>query len=375
MRIGINTRFLLKGKLEGIGVYTQEVASRLVTLLPQHEWFFFFDRPYADIFIPHERITPVVCYPPARHPALWYWWFEKNLPRQFSKHNIELFFSPDSYASLSTEIPQLLTVHDLAFEHYPQGIPWMVEKYYRYYTPRFCHKAQHILAISDFTAKDIIREYDIDPDKISVVNNGVSDIFKPLPEDRKIQVRQQFTRTNPYFIYVGAIHPRKNVLGILKAFESFKKQHPQLEHLLVIAGRKAWKNEALEQFYQEMTYKNCVIWLEHLPRQQVAELIAASTAMVYPSFYEGFGLPVLEAMSCGVPSITSRNSPMEEIAGDSGLICDPGDTELMGKYMYIYAHYRETREQAAKRALVLSEQYSWDITASRIAGIIEEKFS
>lgn len=372
MRIGINTRFLLKGRLEGLGVYTQEVSSRLVTLFPEHEWVFFFDRKFEESFIFNDNVRGVTVFPPARHPFLWYSWFEFSLPRHISKQNINFFFSPDGYCSLSTDVPQLLTVHDIAFEFYPQGIPRLVNQYYRHFTPFFCRKAEHIFCVSEQTQEDIIRMYGIDQAKTSVVQNGCSDDFSPLNEFEKQRIRLGLSNGQPYFVYVGAIHPRKNVLGILKAFELLKASESSLPHKLLLVGRKAWDNAAFDQFLSTMLYRNDVILMDHIPRDQIPGLIAAADAMVYPSYYEGFGLPVLEAMACGVPSVTSVQSPMESFAGDSCLAVQPDDIQGMSDAMHRLAINQDWRTRLGKSALERAHKFTWDNAAGKIAVQIEK---
>ena len=375
MRIAINTRFLLKGKLEGLGVYTQEISSRLVRLMPEHEWFFFFDRPFDPAFIPDNRIKTAVLFPPARHPFLWYWWFEHSIPRHLKKNNIDLFFSPDGYASLGTNVPQLLTIHDIAFEHYPEGIPPLVNRYYRHFTPKFCSAADHIVCVSEKTMADVIRHYGISEDKLSVVHNGHSDIFKPVQEAEIEQVKKRFLLRKPFFIYLGAIHPRKNVLAILQSFERLKAENPSLPHQLVLVGRKAWDNDALESFLQKMAFKDQVLWIEHVQRQDIPALLNAATALIYPSFHEGFGLPVLEAMACGTPSITSSDSPMAAFAKDSCLEVAPSDISAISSAMSRLANNPDLRQSLSEKALAYAADMTWETAAEKIGALIEKLLS
>lgn len=370
MRIGINTRFLIKDKLEGIGIYTQEVSKRLVQMHPEHEWFFFFDRTYDEQFIFSQNVQPVVIYPSARHPFLWYWWFERSLPKKLQQHKIDKFFSPDSYLSLNTNIPQILTVHDIAYEYYPETIPWLANKYYRHYFPKFCDKAESIIAISDHTRQDLVNHYQINEEKIFTIPNGVSPDFKPLELQQQDLVFHRYSGGRPFFIYVGAIHPRKNVLTLLKAFEAFKQEHPDLPHQLILVGRKAWHNEELMNFYQQMKYKDQVIWMDHIQRQDLIQLISSATAMLYLSLYEGFGLPVLEAMACGTVNITSLHSPMEEIVKDAGLIVPPQSIQEIVNAMYTVATDENYRNQLEKRGIELSKEYQWDYTAQKTSDLI-----
>ncbi|MCB0635166.1 MAG: glycosyltransferase, partial [Lewinella sp.] len=158
MRIVINTRFLLPGRLEGLGGYTHEVARRLVALRPSDEFIFLFDRPFDPAFVYDERVTPVVVRPPARHPVLWWWWFEQSLPRVLARYRADVFLSPDGYCSLRTACPTIMVTHDLAHLHYPDQIPWLVRSYYDHFVPRFLQRAERIVAVSEYTRRDIIRQ-------------------------------------------------------------------------------------------------------------------------------------------------------------------------------------------------------------------------
>jgi glycosyltransferase involved in cell wall biosynthesis len=168
MRIGINTRFLLSEKMEGFGWYTYEIAKRLVLNHPEHEFFFFFDRTYDPKFLFASNVTPVVMRPSARHPILFIWWFEWLIPKALKKYKIDLFFSPDGYLSLSTNVAQVATIHDINFEYYPKDIPFSARLYLRYFFPRFANKARNILTVSHYSKETISKKYQIPEAKITV---------------------------------------------------------------------------------------------------------------------------------------------------------------------------------------------------------------
>lgn len=363
MRIAVNTRFLLSGKLEGIGIYTQEILKRVITLMPQHQFYFLFDRPYSEAFIFAENVTPIVISPPARHPFLWYWWFEKSVPEILKKISADVFFSPDGFGSLHTETPQILTIHDIGFEHFPKHTPFLVRKYYRHFTPKYCRQAKKILAVSEFTKQDLIQEYAIDAQKIEVVTNGFDAAtyshLSILPSEHQ----------PPYFIFVGAVHPRKNVLGLLKAFEHFKQKY-QLEHQLMIVGKKSWMYDDVEKFYRLMQFRHDVIWKEHAERQTLLQYLQCATAMVYPSWFEGFGIPLIEAMSIGVPIVCSNTSALPEVVGDAAILVNPEDTTEIATVMYNVATNKKMRIQLIDKGKLRAHFFDWDKSAQKVAEII-----
>ena len=148
MRIAVNTRLLLKGKMEGMGWFAFEVLKRMVEQHPEDQFLFLFDRPYDKQFVFGENVETRVLFPPARHPILWYIWFEISVKRALSKWKPDVFFSPDGYASLSTTVPQAMVTHDLAFIDYPQYIPKTVAAYYRFFCPKYVEKAQRVMFLS-----------------------------------------------------------------------------------------------------------------------------------------------------------------------------------------------------------------------------------
>ena len=222
MKIAINTRLLLKGKLEGIGWFTYESFKRIVASHPEHEFYFIFDRQFDTEFVFADNVTPIVIGPPARHQILHYIWFEISIPRILKKINPDIFISPDSYLSLASKYPDLIVIHDLNFEYFPKNMPWLASKYYRYFTPKFAKKAKRIATVSEFSKNDIVNIYSIDPEKIDVVYNGSGEKFKPVSETVKKETKQQFSNGCDYFVFVGALNPRKNLSNIFRAFDSFK---------------------------------------------------------------------------------------------------------------------------------------------------------
>jgi glycosyltransferase involved in cell wall biosynthesis len=320
--IAVNTRLLLPGKLEGLGRFTDETLKRITKDHPEIHFLFLFDRPFNPSFIYSENITPVQIFPPARHPLLFYWWFEWSLPTILSKYKVDLFLSPDGYLSLNSDVPQLPVIHDLNFEHNPQDIIWYNSIHFRHFFPKYAQKARRIATVSEFSAKDIADRYSIDPQKIDIVYNGVSSNFKPVPEEIKEETRQKISNGKPYFLYWGAIHPRKNISNLIKAFDLFKHKHSNPFHL-VIAGEKSFWTSEMEESYSSSPFKDCIHFPGRIPESELNNLIGSAFAVTYTTLFEGFGLPIIEAFSCETPVITSNVTAMPEIAGDGALMVDP----------------------------------------------------
>lgn len=365
MRIAVNTRLLLKGKLEGIGWFTHQVLERMVRNHPEHEFFFFFDRPYDESFIFASNVTPVVVHPQARHPVLFYLWFEWSVPVLLRKYKIDLFLSPDGFMSLSTSVPTCLVVHDLAFEHYPEHYVFSQRFYWRHYSPLFARKATRVVTVSSFSKNDIITRYGVPADRIDVVHNGAHTEYKVLSYEEKLAVKQEYTDGCEYFIFAGAIHPRKNIVNLLKAFAAFKK-HQRSNMKLVIVGRPAWKYAEVEELRNTMAYKDDVKWVGYMNIDKLSLLMGAAYALVYASLFEGFGIPILEAMQCGVPVIVSNTSSMPEVAGDAGLLVDPTEPGDIAEKMHLLYKDEVLRAKLIKNAAKQVLFFDWDKSAVQL---------
>lgn len=371
MKIAVNTRFLIKDKLEGIGLFTYESLKRITQAHPEIDFYFLLDRPYEDEFIFGENVHPMVLFPPARHPLLWYWWFEVLVKEWLDENQPALFLSCDGYACLQTEVPQVIVMHDLSFEHFKEHVPWLAQRYYKHFMPLFAKKAARIATVSEFSRHDISNLYHIAPDKIDVVYNGAKEVYHPVSEEVKKQVREKYTGGREYFIYVGSIHPRKNVKRLLLAFEQFKEQTGSDFELLLV-GRPLWGFKEIEQTHRNMKAKNDVHFPGHLPSGELGALTASAFAMVYVSLFEGFGIPIVEAMSCDVPVITSNVTSMPEATGDAALLVNPLSVEEISSAMIRLASDEILRQSLIARGKIQVKKFSWDLTAEKLWACCEK---
>ncbi|GAB4293192.1 MAG: glycosyltransferase family 1 protein [Marinilabiliales bacterium] len=365
MKIAVNTRLLLKNKLEGIGWFTYETLKRITQNHPEHEFLFIFDRPYHKDFIFSDNITPVVAGPPARHPILFYIWFEHVIPKILKKYNADCFVSPDGFISLKSNIPVLQVIHDINFEHFPEFLPPFARWYYKKYFNRFAQRADRIATVSEYSKKDIIEQYKIDPGIIDVTFNGASDDYKPVSEEVKKKIREKYTDGTPFFLFVGALHPRKNIVNLLKAFDNFKKNKSNDIKLLIV-GDKFWGTNEMKAQYEQMTFKKDVIFTGRLLFNELLLIYPSALALCYVSIFEGFGIPIVEAMYCDTPVITSSTSSMPEVAGDAALYADPFLVDSITKAMNNIAYNSEIRKKLIENGRKQRQKFSWDITANKL---------
>ncbi len=358
MRIAVNTRFLLKNKLEGIGLYTHEVVRRLVEQHPEHEFIFFFDRPYDPDFVFGKNVTPVVLFPPARHPLLFVWWFEWSVRRALRQHKADVFLSPDNFLCLGTKLKTVLVTHDIAHVHFPEQVPLLHRLYYRFFAKKFNLRADRIVAVSEFSKADLVQQYGLSPAKISVSGNGCRDIFKPLQSVEKQGIREEFAEDKPYFHYIGAVHPRKNVHRLIAAFDQFKDE-TGAPHLLLIAGRFAWQAGEVKSAFEAAKHKADIRFLGYVPDLVAAQLMGAAEALVYVSLFEGFGVPVLEAMYAEVPIITSNAASLPEVAGEAALLVSPSSVEEIAAAMRRIAQDEPLRNRLVANGRSQRTKFTW----------------
>jgi glycosyltransferase involved in cell wall biosynthesis len=353
---------LLKNKLEGFGHFTNETLKRMVLNNPKVQFFFLFDRAFDKSYIYAKNVIPIVIPPPARHPILWNIWFNISVSFWLKKNQPDLFLSPDGFACLTTKTKQLSVIHDLAFEHFEDGIQQSHLKYMRKNSPKFANKVNRIATVSQFSKNDIIDKYKINPAKIDVVYNGANNLFKQISKTEKDEIKEKYSAGLDYFLYVGSIHPRKNVASLLQAFDSFKSQ-TNSNFKLVLMGRMAWKTSAVSNIYNQMNYKNDVIFTGYLSNEDLAKITAAAFALCYVSLFEGFGIPIIEAMKCGVPVICSNTSSMKEIGEGVTIQINPNSIESISYAMVLLCKDEVLQQTLIAKGLDKQLNFSWDKSA------------
>ena len=373
MKIAVNTRFLLKNKLEGFGWFTYETLRRMVAAHPEDEFIFFFDRPYDESFVFGKNVTPLALFPPARHPFLFVWWYEWSVARALKKHKPDIFLSTDNFCTLRTEVPTYLVLHDIGWAH-PDArdtIPWLVYQYYQFFTPRFLKKAHTIICVSEFVKHDVLQYYPfLNREKLVVCHNGCRTDFHPLSDAEKTAVCAQYTEGVPFFVFVGAVHPRKNVHRLIAAFSEMKKR-TGLPHKLVIVGRFAWQTGDVKTAFEQSSFQKDIIFTGYVADEEVPRIVGAATAVTYVSLAEGFGIPILEAMHCDVPVVTSNVTSMPEVAGDAAFLVNPLSISEIAEALEKLATDTDLRQNLLEKGRIQREKFSWDKTAATLYEVLK----
>ena len=383
MVIAVNCRLLIKNKLEGIGWFTYETLQRITRDHPEHRFVFIFDRPYSKEFIFSDNITPVVAGFPTRHPILWLLWFELVIPRILRKYKADIFFSPDGFLSLRTPVKSVPVIHDISFVHRPKDVPFAARIFYNFFFPKYARKAYRICTVSVHSQKDIHRTWNIARSIIRVVYNGANPAYQPLNREEIHAVREKYSGGKPYFLYVGSLHPRKNVGNLLKAYEQFIRKTGS-DVRMVVVGEQMWKKSVNrdakrvmrknEDHDSRITYhdsggdnlSSSIIYTGRLEPNELRLVMGGALALTFVPWFEGFGIPVVEAMSAGVPVLTSNITSLPEVGGDTVLYTDPGSVDQIAEGMITLAADEDLRNNLISKGLNRSKSFTWDKTAKKV---------
>ncbi len=332
---------------------------------PEHQFIFLFDRPFDKKFIFAPNVEAHVIGLPARHPILFYLWYEHSVTIALKKYKADVFLSPDGYLSLRTEVPSVSVMHDLNFEHYPEDLPKKMLDYYKKYFPKFAVKASRIVTVSEFSKSDIAKTYRLSPDKIDVGYNGANESLVPLSGEKIKSYREKLTGGLPYFVFIGALTPRKNLARLFSAFDSYY-ENSENKFPLVVVGEKYFWNKDIKSAFEKMKHQNKVIFTGHLQMGDLHLALGSALALAYVSYFEGFGIPLVEAMRCEVPVLTSDRTSLPEVAGDAALICDPFSVESISEGLLRLANDESLRKSLVEKGKIRAQHFSWDKTSETV---------
>lgn len=369
MKIAVNTRFLLPHRLEGIGWFTYEIFQRLVTRYPEHDFIFYFDRPYKERFVFGTNVTPIVLHPQARHPILWKLWFNVSLQYSLAKRKPDILISPDGYIPLPNRVKSIAVIHDINFEHNPEYLLGSARKYFLKYFRIFANEATRVATVSKFSKTDISEMYQVDTDKIDLIYNGIGDFFKPLPSLDQEQIKQEYTDGDSYFVFVGALNPRKNLEGMLAAYILYRQQGGT--NKFVIVGTKMYWPASLEKCIAEHPFKDDLVFSGRLEREGLNKVLASAEALLFVSHFEGFGIPMIEAFQCEIPVITSTKTSLPEVADGAAILCEPDDYEGIAKAMFQVSE-PEIRDTLIAKGKKRAEFFTWERSADMMWESIEK---
>lgn len=371
MLIAVNVQSLVKDHLEGLGWFTYESLKRIVQQHPEHEFLFIFGKGIDSSFIFADNVKAINVGPPFYRPQALYLKFEFLLPLILRKYKIDLFISTDGISSTKLRVKTLNVIHDLNFEENPQWLPKTFAKYYKKFFPKWAKHATRIATVSEYSKQDIHNRYGVPLDKIDVVYNGSNELYQPIDDNEKERTKTQFTNGSDYFVFIGSLHPRKNIDKLFSGFDTFKTQFPSDTKLVIVGSRFYW-NGPIKEAFDSMQFKKDVIFTGHLPTEDLKNILASSLALCYVSLFEGFGIPLVEAMNSDTAIIASNTTCLPEIAGDAALYVNPESTQEIAKAMSQILHNPPLRMQLIEKGRIRKLDFSWQKTADNLWNAIEK---
>jgi glycosyltransferase involved in cell wall biosynthesis len=367
MKLAINAS-IVEPFLSGLGIYTVSLTQELAKLHDNLVVYTAFPELCA---VPQRRWRRISWRVQPSHGSLGHLrrlvWLQTALPVRLWVDKATVFFSPVPEGLFVSVVPQVVVVHDVLPLHFPKEYPRQ-QYYFRHLVPAVLKRARAIVAVSESTRRDVSTFYGIEGRKVQVVPNGFDAERYRLGITTQ-EVTEKYGLRN-YLLFVGNLLPHKNLATLLQAFSHIVGG---LTHQLVIAGKKDPRYyPALAAQTQTLGLQNRVLFLDYVPAEDLPALYTGADACVLPSLYEGFGLPLLEAMACGTPVVASRASSMPEVVGEAGLLCDPYDARDVAQAMAAVLGSADRREAMRRRGLARATQFSWRRTATTILGILKE---
>jgi len=376
MRIGFDARYTRPSRA-GLGQVVHYLLGEYLRVQSSHEFHLFRHVwPVDDTWLSDRRVhvhhvrsgSPKIILDSRER------WDQISLPVSLLLHRIDVYHATGLVAPLLTPCPVVLTLYDLTFLMFPHFHDPISQSYLARWVPRSVRRATHLIAISETTKRDAVKYWNLPPSRISVIPLGVHPRFRPLHDNAAVEnVLQQYDLppAKNYILFVGTLEPRKNLVRLVNAYESLI--HNQgCNHQLVLCGRKGWLYDEIFAAVSRAGLQEKIVFAQNVPDEALPYVYSGSVALIYPSLYEGFGLPVLEAMACGTPVITSNVSSLPEVAGEAALLIDPTDTKQIAQAMERVCSDPELRSVLAERGRTRSLGFSWRNTAEQTMRVYEQ---
>jgi glycosyltransferase involved in cell wall biosynthesis len=363
MKVAINCWALRNKQLDGIGYFTVNTVSRIIRNHPEVHFQILCDKNFTEDYFDFDNASKHRIFPSLRHPVLYVLYMELVVPFFLRKHRPDVFLSADGFLSFSSSCKQISLIYDINFEHRPKDLKLQNRLYFRWFFKRFVRKASRIATISEYSKMDIAGFYKIDSGRIDNVSCGINSKFHPLSFDEIERVRQQWSGGKPYFFFVGSMHPRKNIKRLIIAFNLFKKR-TNSDWKLLLAGSILWQKSEIEETYASSEFREDIIFTGRLSEEDLQEVLGSAVALSFVPIFEGFGLPIVEAMQSGVPVICSNVTSMPEVAGEAAILIDPYKIEdICSGMQKIYAE-PSLRNRLIELGNKQKLKFSWENSAS-----------
>ena len=356
MRIGIDARLVYYHQA-GIGQYILRLTQALAQIDKDDQFVIFKSRKDPTVILRQSNFKNEKLWTPSHHR------FERfALSAELMPFPLDVLHSPDFIPPSHPRSPSVITMHDLAFLLYPRFLTRDSARYYGQ-VDLAARQADHIIAVSESTKRDAVRLLGVPAKKISVIHEAAHPLFTPLSNPTELaRVRNHYHLPENFILFVSTVEPRKNLPTLLRAFKLLRDNYKS-DAVLAVAGNRGWLFEEVDRVIDELKLHDTVRFLGGVPNEELVYLYNAAKVFVFPSFYEGFGLPPLEAMACGTPVIVSQVSSLPEVVGDAGILIDPQDVEALTVAMWRVLGDENLRREMRAKGLKRAQIFSWQRAA------------
>jgi len=363
MHVAIDAR-LVRYTSGGIARYTLELAPALAALAPEHRFTLLRSARQRGGLPRASNLRSVPLVTPPHHR-----WEQLTLPLEVARLRPSLLHCPDFIPPFRRLFPAVVTVHDLGFLRFPQTLTAESRRYYGQ-VGRAVRSAERTIAVSHQTAADLVDRLGAPKERIRVVHNGVGAAFRPVDDPAVLAAaRTRHGLDRPYILFVGTFEPRKNLPTLLRAFRAVRARH---DVLLALVGRRGWLFQPIFELIDELALRRHVRLVEGAPTSDLPALYSAALAFAFPSLYEGFGLPPLEAMACGVPTVVADTSSLPEVVGEAALRHPPTDHEALAATLLRLIEDESLRATLRVRGIERAARFSWEESARGTLGVYKE---
>jgi glycosyltransferase involved in cell wall biosynthesis len=371
MLIGIDASRSVAQKRTGTENYSLNLIRHLLALQSDHRYRLYFNHP------PTYKLQTTTLRPSSEQacdlrvmpfPRLW---THLRLSWEMARCPPDLLFVPAHVLPIIHPRRSVVTVHDLGYLYYPEAHRFLDRLYLDLSTRHNARAATHLIADSSATKRDLVERYGTEPDKITVIYPGYEEtVFQPVRDKEDIEaVKARYNIAGDYILFVGTLQPRKNLTRLIKAFADLRFAICDLR--LVIVGKKGWLYEEIFQRVEALGLEGRVVFTDYVPEGHLPALLSGARLFAFPSLYEGFGLPVLEAMACGTPVVCSNASSLPEVVGDAALLVDPLDVGELAAAMERVLCDEQLRGELMRRGFEQAKNFSWERCARETLGVLE----
>jgi len=380
MKIGIDIRTLMDAHYSGVSEFTFNLLTNLFAIDKENQYKIYYNSG-KDItaHLPKFNQSNVELIYTSYPNKIFNYLFLKifKYPKIDQLLDVDLFFTPHiGFVALSGKTRSIITIHDLSFLRYPKVFSFRKNFWhYMVNAKKLVNEFDEVVAVSHHTKKDLVEICKVQPEKVKVIHLGIGEDLKVIvKEDERLnQIKTKYGLPDKFILFLGTVEPRKNIEGVMRAFELYRKENSGTEIKLVIAGARGWKSESIYKLWERSEYKNDIYFIGYVDRKDKVYLYNLASIFVYPSFYEGFGFPPLEAMACGLPTITSYNSSLAEVVADAAILVDPFNIQEISTAMSQLLSNQLLYNKYKDGGLIRAKDFTWQKTAEGYLGLFNGK--